>query len=185
MTKEREDRARNHVAKILGDLFYVKEEVPGSWPVDGRNLRLDLLLRPNEKARSMGFDVDAFGIELKDPQSNESVKKYLDCVIQAYTYTLCEFDGMRPSFVLIYPQKEKFFEHDWKNKYSSSENEKPNRREMSIVGRLMQRANVGELLLTDEKIQIEFGGARFFDSVKGRSKVKGLGIKRQVGSQKY
>ena len=48
----------------------------------------------------------------------------------------------------------------------------------------MQRANVGELIVSDEKYTFKFAFARFFDSVKGRSKVKGLGLNRYVGSQK-
>ena len=184
MTTEREDKARQFLIRRLSGLFDIREEVEGSWPLDGQPLRLDLLLRPNEKARALGFDVDAIGIEIKDPQSKESVKKLLDCVVQAYTYTFCEFDGVRPSFILIYPEIEKFFKYDWENKYSKSENEKPTNREMNLLKRLMQRANVGELIVSDEKYTFKFAFARFFDSVKGRSKVKGLGLNRYVGSQK-
>ena len=96
MTSERENKARKILVERLRDLFDIKQEVPGKWPLDGRALRLDLLLRPNEKAKALGFDVDAIGVEVKDPQSKESVKKLLDCVVQAYTYTFCEFDGATP-----------------------------------------------------------------------------------------
>ncbi|MEW6325997.1 MAG: hypothetical protein AB1487_00110 [Thermodesulfobacteriota bacterium] len=108
MTTERETTTRKKLTQRLSGLFDIKEEVPGSWPLDGRPLRLDLLLRPNAKAKALEFDEDAIGIEIKDPESKESVKKLLDCVVQAYTYTFCEFDGVRPSFVLIYPEIEKF-----------------------------------------------------------------------------
>lgn len=184
MTTEREDKVRKYIAHKLSDLFHIKEEVPGSWPLDGRPLRLDLLLRPNEKAKSLGFDVEAVGVEIKDPKSKESVKKLLDCVVQAYTYTFCEFDGVRPAFIMVYPEIEKFFEHDWINKYSRSDNEKPTRREMNLLKRLMQRANVGELIISEDKYTFKFAFARFFDSKRGRSKVKGLGLNRYVGSQK-
>lgn len=184
MSAERESKTRKILIEKLSDLFDIKEEVPGSWPLDGRNLRLDLLLRPNEKAKALGFDVDAIGIEIKDPKSKESVKKLLDCVVQAYTYTFCEFDGVRPSFILIYPEVEKFFNHDWVNKYASSESEKPTNREINLLKRLMQRANVGELIISKEKYTFKFAFARFFDSQKGRSKIKGLGLNRYVGSQK-
>ncbi|MEN4984098.1 hypothetical protein [Acinetobacter modestus] len=90
---------------MLNDLFYIKEEVSGGI-INGSHLRLDLLLRPNEKAKQMGIDVEAIGIEIKDPQSKESAKKLLDCVMQAYTYSFCEFDGVRLAFILIYPDIE-------------------------------------------------------------------------------
>ncbi|MES8962350.1 hypothetical protein U6S93_12395, partial [Cutibacterium acnes] len=83
MSQERETQVRNWLMEKLGTLFDIKEEVKGSWPLDNRPLRLDLLLRPNEKARQLGFDVDAIGIEIKDPQSNESVRKLLDCIMQS------------------------------------------------------------------------------------------------------
>ena len=184
MTTERESRTRKILIKKLSGLFDIKEEVPGSWPLDGRNLRIDLLLRPNEKAKALGFDVDAIGIEIKDPKSKKSVKKLLDCVLQAYTYTFCEFDGVRPSFILIYPEIEKFFNYDWTNKYAGAERERPTHRGIDLLKRLMQRANVGELMISEDKYTFKFASARFFDSQKGRSKVKGLGLNRYVGSQK-
>lgn len=184
MTSEREEKVRRFLVEKLSDLFYIKEEVPGSWPIDGRALRLDLLLRPNEKARSMGFDVEAVGVEIKDPKSKESVKKLLDSVVQAYTYTFCQFDGVRPAFIMVYPEVQKFFEQDWIHKYSKSSNEKPSRREMNLLKRLMQRANVGELIISEDKYTFKFAFTRFFDSKRGRSKVKGLGLNRYVGSKK-
>lgn len=183
MTVEREIKTRKILVERLSGFFDIKEEVSGSWPIDGRSLRLDLLLRPNERAKALGFDVDAIGIEIKDTKSKESVKKLLDCVVQAYTYTFCEFDGVRPSFILVYPEIEKFFNYDWLNKYASAESEKPNR-EINLLKRLMQRANVGELILSKDKFTFKFASARFFDSMKGRSKIKGLGLNRYVGSQK-
>ena len=66
VSQERETRVRNSLKEKLGNLFDIKEEVKGSWPLDNRPLRLDLLLRPNKKARQLGFDVDAIGIEIKD-----------------------------------------------------------------------------------------------------------------------
>ncbi len=184
MSTKREDKARKYLSEKLCDLFYIKEEVIGFWPLDGRQLRLDLLLRPKEKAKSLGFDVEAIGIEIKDPQSKESVKKLLNCVVQAYTYTFCEFDGVRPAFILLYPEIEKFFEHDWIHKYSKSNNEKPSHREINLLRRLMQRANIGELIISDDQYTFKFAFARFFDSRRGRSKVKGLGLNRYVGSRK-
>ncbi|POB87425.1 hypothetical protein CRN40_09850 [Vibrio vulnificus] len=185
MSQEREDKARKYLKNFLSEYFEVKEEVAGSWPLDERPLRLDLLLRPKQKAIDLGFDVEAVGIEIKDPQSKESVKKLLDCVMQSYTYTFCEFDGVRPAFVLIYPEIEKFFEEDWVNKYDSKEREAPTLREKRLLRRLMQRANVGELKIKpNNEFAFDFGAGPFFRSDKGRSKIKGIGLNRYVGSQK-
>lgn len=147
MSQDRENLAKEKLIEMLSDLFYVKEEVTGKWIIDNSPLRLDLLLRPNDKAREMGLDVNAIGIEIKDPKSKESVKKLLDCVMQAYTYSFCEFDGVRPDFILIYPNVEKFFDYDWNNKYKNAISEEPTKREISLLRRLMQRANVGELII--------------------------------------
>lgn len=184
MSQEREDLVRKKLKERLSDLFYIQEEVTGSWPLDSRPLRLDLLLRPNEKAKALGFDVEAIGVEIKDPESKESVKKLLDCLMQSYTYTFCEFDGVRPAFVLIYPEAEKFFTYDWRNKGKGLESEKPTREEIRMVKRVMQRANVGELILRNEKYTFRFAAGPFFHSDTGRSKIKGIGLNRYVGSQK-
>lgn len=187
MSQDRENLAKEKLIEILSDLFYIQEEVVGRWVIDDSPLRLDLLLRPNEKAKVMGFDVDAIGIEIKDPQSKESVKKLLNCVMQAYTYSFCEFDGVRPAFILIYPDIEKFFDYDWRNKYNSTSTEEPTKREKNLLRRLMQRANVGELIIEQReqrKYVFKFNGGPFFCSVKGRSKIKGIGLNRFVGSQK-
>lgn len=187
MSQDRENLAKEKLIEMLSDLFYIQEEVAGRWVIDDSPLRLDLLLRPNEKAKAMGFDVDAIGIEIKDPQSKESVKKLLNCVMQAYTYSFCEFDGVRPAFILIYPDIEKFFDYDWRNKYNSAFTEEPTKREKNLLRRLMQRANVGELIIEQReqrKYIFKFHGGPFFCSVKGRSKIKGIGLNRFVGSQK-
>jgi len=187
MSQNRENLAKEKLIKILSDLFYIQEEVAGRWVIDNSPLRLDLLLRPNEKAKSMGIDVEAIGIEIKDPHSKESVKKLLDCVMQAYTYSFCEFDGVRPDFILIYPNIESFFEYDWNNKYMNAISEKPNKREINLLRRLMQRANVGELIIEQresKKYVFKFHGGPYFSSTKGRSKIKGIGLNRFIGSQK-
>lgn len=105
--------------------------------------------------------------------------------MQSYTYTFCEFDGVRPAFVLVYPEIEKFFDEDWQKKYSGAESEKPTEKERRLLRRLMQRANVGELIVnSNSTYKFNFGAGPFFSSNKGRSKVKGIGINRYVGSQK-
>jgi len=184
MSIEREERVRKSLAKKLSDLFHVQEEVEGKWPLDNRTLRLDLLLRPNDKAKALGFDVDAIGVEIKDPESKESVKKLLDCVMQSYTYGFCEFDGVRPAFVLIYPDIDKFFDYDWKHKGKGEESTKPTLAEKRMLARIMQRANVGELIIKKDYYTFRFAAGPFFHSNSGRSKIEGIGLNRYVGSQK-
>ena len=168
MSQDRENLAKEKLIEMLSDLFYIQEEVAGKWVIDDSPLRLDLLLRPNEKAKAMGFDVEAIGIEIKDPQSKESVKKLLNCVMQAYTYSFCEFDGVRPAFIVIYPDIEKFFDYDWRNKYNSVSTEEPTKREKNLLLRLMQRANVGELIIEQReqrKYIFKFLGGPFLEVV--------------------
>jgi hypothetical protein len=185
MSAERERIASRKLQQMLAPHFHVTPEVDGSWPLDNRALRLDLLVRPLASAIELGFDVEAFGIEVKDPKSKESVRKLLDCIMQAYTYGFCEFDGVRPAFVLVYPDIEKFFQHDFVHKYTESSSEQYSSRELRLMRRIMQRANVGELLLHDQYgYEFRFEGGRFFDPVRGRTKVKGLGVNRYVGSGK-
>ncbi len=184
MSAQREAEIKQYLTQKLSGLFHVSEEVVGNWPLDNRPLRLDLLLRPNEKARTLGFDVDAVGIEIKDPTSKESVRKLLDCVMQSYTYTFCKFDNVRPSFVLIYPEIDKFFDYDWQNKYKGSESEKPTIEEKRILTRIMQRANVGELVIKPSDYTFKFSAGSFFNSTRGRSGIKGIGLNRYIGSQK-
>ncbi|NAR87763.1 hypothetical protein [Acinetobacter haemolyticus] len=187
MSQDRENLAKKKLVEMLSDLFYIQEEVTGKWIIDESPLRLDILLRPNEKAKQMGIDVEAIGIEIKDPQSKESVKKLLNCVMQAYTYSFCEFDGVRPAFILIYPNVEKFFDYDWRNKYKSVSMEEPTKREKNLLRRLMQRANVGELIIEQmdsKKYVFKFHGGPYFSSTKGRSKIKGIGLNRFIGSKK-
>ncbi len=187
MNQGRESLVKEKLIEMLSDLFYIKEEVSGAWIINGSPLRLDLLLHPNEKAKQMGIDVEAIGIEIKDPQSKESVKKLLNCVMQAYTYSFCEFDGVRPTFILIYPDVEKFFDYDWRNKHKCASTEEPTKREKNLLLRLMKRANVGELKVEQrdaKKYIFKFHGGPYFSSTKGRSKIKGIGLNRFIGSQK-
>jgi len=58
-------------------------------------------------------------------------------------------------------------------------------REKRLLRRLMQRANVGELVFRqDESYVFKFNAGPFFSSNDGRSGVKGIGLNRYVGSQK-
>lgn len=94
---------------------------------------------------------------------------------------------MRPAFILIYPDIEIFFDYDWRNKYNSEFTEEPTKSEKNLLRRLMQRANVGELIIQQrdsKNFVFIFHGGPYFSSTKGRSKIKGIGLNRFIGSQK-
>ncbi len=182
--KSEPDLKRELVA-FLADDFDITPEAEGRWPLDGSICRLDFLLRPKPHLIEKGFKAAAFGIEVKSPISSESVKKLLDCVLQSYTYTLCEFSGVRPDFVLIYPEAQCFFDYDFKNKYKNDERNKYRPEEVRMVRRIMQRANVGELVLSERHhYEIKFAASRYFDSVRGQTRIENLGTIRRVGSRK-
>ncbi|WP_252150013.1 hypothetical protein [Acinetobacter cumulans] len=97
------------------------------------------------------------------------------------------FDEVRPAFILIYPDIENFFDYDWRNKYNSEFTEEPTKSEKNLLRRLMQRANVGELIIQQrdsKNFVFIFHGGPYFSSTKGRSKIKGIGLNRFIGSQK-
>jgi hypothetical protein len=109
----------------------------------------------------------------------------LDCVLQSYTYTLCDFSGVRPDFVLIYPEVQCFFDYDFQKKYKGAEGSKYKAEEVKIVRRIMQRANVGELAISENnRYEIRFAASRYFDPIRGQTRVENLGTTRRVGSRK-
>jgi hypothetical protein len=158
--KPEPDLKRDLVA-LLADDFDIIPEAEGRWPLDGSKCFLDFLLRPKPHIIEKGFQASAFGIEVKSPISSESVKKLLDCVLQSYTYTLCEFSGVRPDFVLIYPGAKHFFDYDFQIKYKGDERNKFKPEEVRMVRRIMQRANVGELVMSERnRYEIQFAASR-------------------------
>ena len=179
-----EEEYKKEVVAALSNDFFIEPEVSGTWPLDGRICRLDFLLSPKPHLIAKGFDAETFGIEVKSPSSKESVKKLLDCVLQAYTYTLCSFNGKQPSFVLIYPEIKEFFHHDFVNKYKGLEINKYTGREIALIRQLMQRSNVGELAIKENYFKIFFSNSYYYDSNKGRSTIKNLGMVRRIGSKK-
>jgi len=185
MPIQTEPELKRDLVALLANDFEITAEAEGLWPLDGSICFLDFLLRPKAHIIEMGFGAAAFGIEVKSPVSSESVKKLLDCVLQSYTYTLCDFAGVRPDFVLIYPEAQCFFDYDFHKKYKGSERSKYKAEEVKIVRRIMQRANVGELVLSEKnRYEIRFAASRYFDPVHGQTRVENLGMTRRIGSRK-
>jgi len=180
-----EPALKQDLVAFLADDFDIILEAEGHWPLDGSKCLLDFLLRPKPHIIEMGFRANAFGIEVKSPIASESVKKLLDCILQSYTYTLCEFSGIRPDFVLIYPEAKYFFDHDFQKKYKGDERNRYHPAEVRIVRRIMQRANVGELILSERnRYEIRFAASRYFDPIRGQTRIENLGTTRRVGSRK-
>ena len=180
-----EPELKRDLVALLANDFEIVPEAEGHWPLDGSKCLLDFLLRPKPHIVEMGFRAAAFGVEVKSPISSESVKKLLDCVLQSYTYTLCEFSGVRPDFALIYPEVQYFFDYDFQKKYKGAEGSKYKAEEVKIVRRIMQRANVGELAMSQHnRYEIRFAASRYFDPIRGQTRVENLGTTRRVGSRK-
>lgn len=180
-----EPELKRDLVALLANDFEIVPEAEGCWPLDGSKCLLDFLLRPKPHIVEKGFRAAAFGVEVKSPISSESVKKLLDCVLQSYTYTLCEFSGVRPDFVLIHPEIQCFFDYDFNVKYKGTERSKYKTEEVKIVRRLMQRANVGELVMSEQSgYEIRFAASRYFDPIRGQTRVDNLGTTRRVGSRK-
>lgn len=185
MTYNSELELKKELVALLAEDFEILPEAEGKWPLDGSKCKIDFLLHPKPNIVKRGFRATAFGIEVKSPVSKESVKKLLDCVLQSYTYTLCEFNGIRPDFVLIYPESKCFFDYDFENKYQGDKRNKYHPDEVKLLRRLMQRANVGELICSETyRYIIQFAASRFFDPIRGQVEVKNLGMTRRVGSRK-
>lgn len=179
-----EDEYKERLVSLLSGEFELIPEARGSWPT-GRRVYLDFLCKPKRLAREQGFPVETFGIEVKSPDVGRNPeKKLLDAVIQAYTYTLCEFSDRQPGFVLIYPEIRTFFRAGSRTGYRGDHNplEEP---DVDILRRIGQRANVGEIVENkyDRGYQFRFGRDRMYSPERGVSRVLNFGLKRQIGSR--
>jgi hypothetical protein len=180
-----EDEYKNRLVSILSKDFNLYPEYKGFWPT-GEAVYLDFFCTPKQHVIEMGFEIDCFAIEVKSPDTgNEPVKKLLDCILQSYTYTLCDFNGSRPKFTLIYPEARSFFIAQSPSKYID-EHSPLVEPDIDILKRIMQRANVGDLVESKRFLyEFRFSRNRMFDPVRGRTKVKNMGSLRRIGSRKF
>ncbi|CCK81219.1 hypothetical protein [Desulfobacula toluolica] len=174
------------IKKALSKDFELLPEETIHWPIEGETKRVDFIIHPKAHLIKHGFDAEKIAIEVKSPinKNPEAVKKLLDCISQAHSYTMCKHNGEYIDFVLIYPAIELFFEYDFIYKYKSDPRNKYTRQEINLLHRVLQRANIGSLKINQESYQINFAGTRFYSPEKGRSKIKNLGKIRRIGSQK-
>jgi len=172
-----ESTLKEIVRASLAPHFLLREEVKGSWLVDGTSVIIDFLLYPKPHILRMGFDPVAVGCEVKSPDTVEPWKKGKRLAWQALTYAQSTFDGIRPAFVVTYPPLEEFFvsersEHD--NELQGAAGH--------ALSSFLQYANVGSLILEESNWEIRFGSQRYFSKKRGKGKIKNLGTKRIVGS---
>ncbi|MDP2804884.1 MAG: hypothetical protein Q8O24_02975 [Gallionellaceae bacterium] len=168
----------------LSNDFAIKPEQWIKWPINDEMIRVDFILEPKQHLIDVGFDATKIAIEVKSPIKKESVKQLLDCMSQAHSYTLCTHENEFIDFIVIYPAIQLFFDYDFEHKYKLDQRSKYHRSEVSILHRVMQRANIGSLEITNESYRFSFAGSRFYSPEKGRSKIKNLGMVRRIGSRK-
>lgn len=168
----------------LANDFEIKSEQWIKWPINDEMVRVDFILEPKKHLIDVEFDAFKIAIEVKSPVKNDSVKKLLDCMSQAHSYTLCTHENKFIDFIVIYPDIQLFFDYDFEHKYKRDERNKYHRAEVSILRRVMQRSNIGSLKITNGSYLFSFAGSRFYSPEKGRSKIKNLGMVRRIGSRK-
>ncbi len=182
-----EDEYKKDIVNALEKDFILIPEAKIVWPhpaIKGR--KADFIIHPKEHLVKNGFDAGIIAIEVKSPicKNGESVKKILNGFYQAHSYALCQYNDSHIDFALLYPSVQLFFDYEFQQKYNYDERQKYSQREVSLLHRMMQRANVGTLKISKNSYLISFAGSRFYSPEKGRSKIKNLGMVRRVGSQK-
>lgn len=169
-----EPEYRKDIEKALTADFIIKPEQWVTWPIENKEIRVDFIIEPKEHLKKNGFEANKIAIEVKSPIAKESVKKLLDCISQAHSYTMCKHEGSYIDFILIYPEIHNFFSHDGTHNIG----------EIRLLHRIMQRANIGALKLTNDSYKISFADCRYYSPEKGRSEIKNLGQVRRIGSRK-
>lgn len=170
-----EDRIKKHIVEILGRHFILRQEVSGTFLVDGSGVRVDFFARPLPHLVERGFDDFWFAIEAKHINLAGDVGKQINQLFwQAITYGQSTFglhgDIERPGFVLICV--------DYMPKYGDSKWE-----QWQALKNFAQYANVGVLALDGAEWLIEFGCTSYYNSRRDvRSKVQNLGTKRYSGN---
>lgn len=103
-----EDRLRRILVNLLSDDFDIEAEVTGKFLVDGSQVRIDFLATPHQRLIDLGFIDHSIGIEVKSPASKSaSPNKF---AWQSVTYAQSEFNGIRPAFVLMFPDVTHFWD---------------------------------------------------------------------------
>lgn len=150
----------------LANDFEIKSEQWIKWPINDEMIRVDFILKPKMHLVDAGFDASKIAIEVKSPIKNESVKQLLDCMSQAHSYTLCTHEDEFIDFIVIYPDIQLFFDYDAEYKYKFDQRNMYRRSEVSLMRRIMQRANIGSLTITNGSYLFSFAGSRFYSPEK-------------------
>lgn len=181
-----EDEYKDDVVNALDKDFYLIPEAKVFWPHPAINPSfVDFIAHPKKHLVKNGFNAKNIAIEVKSPICNdqESIKKLLDCISQAQSYTFCKYEESFINFCLIYPEIDLFYDYDLH--FNKLDEPKIHyRNETLLLQRMMQRANVGTLHIKKNSYSIRFNGVSFYSPEKGRTKIKNLGMVRRIGSKK-
>ena len=181
-----EDEYKKDVIKALEKDFILIPEAEVTWPHPAiKPSFVDFMAHPKDHLVKNGFDAKNVVIEVKSPicKTKESIKKLLDCISQAQSYTLCKYKDSYINFALVYPEIDLFYDYDLHYK-NFKEPQKHYKKDTLLLHRMMQRANVGSLHITEKSYLISFSSCRFYSPERGRSKIKNLGMVRRIGSRK-
>jgi len=171
-----EKELRELLIKNIGCSFQIREEVKGKVLIDGTTVKIDFLMYPKKELIDRGFPEGWFGVEVKalGPKHETRVQKCLSLCWQCITYRWSEFDGIRPNFILMFPDLKKFFIERHSTNFS------PN-----YIAALVQRGNVGQIHISPGRgWEFRFGSQYLFRSDKGLGNVKNLGLKIHIGTKK-
>ena len=157
-----ETELKAYLVKRLRFDFEIVPEVPGSFLVDGTRVVIDYLFHPRPHLVERGFEDGWFGVEVKSPQGGQA--KGLRVAWQAITYSMSEFNGKRPPFIVLYPSLDAFFG-------SASDAYR--------IKTLLQKANVGYLSrsldVLEDRQQVSFSQIQ-------AHKTPNIATKRNVGT---
>lgn len=170
-----ENELKEILIEKLGSFFKYEPEVKGKFLVDNTPVQIDYLFYPNDDLINIGFPDKWFGVEVKSlgKKHETRVQKCLSACWQCITYRWSDFGGIRPYFILLFPNIKKFFLEREDSGFSPA-----------YISALMQRGNVGEIYIRKNRWEFRFGSQYLYRSAKGLGNVKNLGTKIHVGTKK-
>jgi len=166
-----EPDVREWIIPWLSQYFEIEEEQKGRFLVDGTEVIIDYLIKAKPELIEKGFIAEKIGFEVKRPSDLKNLSAWASW--QAITYSMSQFQGERPPFVILFPRIRYFY----KNKEECSH--------AYALENLLFRANVGFLDFTERgSWRFDFNGKYYWDSVKGLGDEHHRALKRYVGTKK-
>jgi hypothetical protein len=169
-----EPRLKLLAQNILAPCFEVEPEVVGKFLPDGSRVVIDYILRPKPALVAKGFIDQPIGLEVKSANVSQPGTQGLALAWQCITYSMSEFKGQRPAFVLMFLGLSYFWTE-------------PERMIPAMIGALLMRSNVGHLDVNPRDVntwKLAFGGGSYFSSRYGMGAQPQAALKRRVGNSK-